>query len=579
MQKKVAMIALSLILGLTLLATGCSNPLTGGKGEIEAGYYKNIIMQPNGEFIVSGRIDEKKAAGSGLVYKVEMNNQKKLSRILAVYNEKPMNQTWFDSTYACFTKFAAITVEYQDGYVKYNFLDEHMQPTRGFYRAHSIRYKMGEKSPKPVMGYLYDEDGNQIASTGKNTYAQMLFTYDKEQVLTKIGYANANGERVTRSDKIYEIGLKYDKKYLLPIELTIYGQDGNLVLGEQGYAKEVFKYDEKGRLAEIRYLGTDEALRMRLTNYAYPVAWRIRGIGAGAVTKYIYTGEQQQPNMVTFYGTDEQPVGLKPMGYEKQKQVAGYASIKLQYDEKGNIVRYSLWGTDGLPKAIDSVKLGDAVVERRFGYDDYGNESEIANYNKDGTLAAVKEGWAICREKYNDQRDITERAYFGTNDEPINVTRTMASGSKKTYHRTVFEYDDNGKFKDAHYYDKDGNDTDKKPVNKQAGLEKFFGRWYMEGPTTAASAQILFTEDAIIFVPLHDVNQIPRSSWKKMHYTVNSVNVNPTTNEGFAFLKFDNGTLNRFDLHGASRMTWDKYKYTWTRRSTSTNYDPAHNIQ
>lgn len=579
MSKRVVFCILCCMCTGILLFTGCSNPLTGKDGEVEAGYYKNIVMQPNGEFIAQNKIDDKKAADSGLLYKVEQNDQKKMAKITAVYNEKPINILWFDTTYSYYGNFASITMEYQNGYVKYSFKDENMEPVYGYYKAYSIRYKQDEKNKKATIAYCYDKNGDQIATKNKGTYSQLLFTYDKDGVLIKVGYANANGERVTTDWKEYETNFKYDKdakKHRLPVEITNRSKDGELLLDTNGYAKKTFKYDDKDRLTEIRYFGTDENLKERAVDNKIALDARICGIGAGAITKYSYDEKQVQPTKIAFYGVDEQPIGIKPLGYKNQMNISGIANIKLQYDEKGNVSDYSTWGTDDLAKPIDFIGLGDTIVEQKYTYDDFGNVVGISNYNKDNTLATCKSGWAVNRLKFTDRRNLSESAYFGTNEEPVEITRTLPSGTIKKYHKVIYEYDADGKSIKTTYYDKDSRELGAANANKvsTAGLNKFFGRWYMEGPTMPESVYIIFNENGITYIPMHDAKIIPQSKWKRTGYTVTSININADSGEGYAILKFDDGSVNRFVLHGPTSMTWDKYKYSWTRRSANTSFNP-----
>ena len=215
MCKKIIFLAL-LCLTSILLLSGCS----GGSDELQAGYYGQMVMQPNGNFIGKDKIDDKKAATSGLVYKVEMNEQKKLSKITAMYNERPIDIGWFDTRHYQYSNFAVVALEYQDGYVKYNFKDASMQPVTGYYGAYSLRYKLNEKQI-PTIAYCYDKDGEQKENA--DGFAQMLFTYDDTGALIKVGYANSSGERVTTTWKEYEIKFKYDsnnKKNRLPIEVS-----------------------------------------------------------------------------------------------------------------------------------------------------------------------------------------------------------------------------------------------------------------------------------------------------------------------------------------------------------------------
>ena len=559
MHKRVILLVLGCLFSI-LFISGCA----GDSGELQAGYYKKIVMQPNGNFIGKDKIDDKKAAESGLVYKVEMNEQKKLSKITAMIHEQPIDIQWFDTTYSWYGKFAAIVIEYQDGYIKYSFKNARMQPDIGYYGSYSLRYKLDEKKV-PAIAYCYNKDGDQ--NENAKGFAQMLFTYDDKGFLTKIGYANSRGERITTNWKEYELGLKYakdSKKNNLPIEISNLSKDGELMLNITSAAKKTYKYDEKGRLSEIRHFGTDGSLKER-TLENFDMVGMLGGVGAGAITKYKYVEDQTNPSEISFYGKDEQPVGVKALD--------NAASIKFKYGELGNVAEVSLFGTDGLPRAIDANALGNDIVTMKNKVDEVGNLIEVALYNKDGNLTALKgTKSAIQRSKYDNKRQQIEENYFGTSEEPVEI---IAKGYR--FHKKIMEYDDDGKLIKTTYYDKEDKDikgANQNNFNQQSNsaISRFYGTWYMNGPNMAESGHIAITEREVVRIPLHDVDRIPKNTWKRNAYTISSINVNPNTGEGFAILKFDDGSMNRFTLNSANSMTWDKYKYTWEKKSSSTNY-------
>ena len=552
MCKKIIFLAL-LCLTSILLLSGCS----GGSDELQAGYYGQIVMQPNGTFIGKDKIDDKKAATSGLVYKVEMNEQKKLSKITAMYNERPVDIGWFDTRYYQYSNFAVVALEYQDGYVKYNFKDASMQPVTGYYGAYSLRYKLNEKQI-PTIAYCYDKDGEQKENA--DGFAQMLFTYDDTGALIKVGYANSSGERVTTTWKEYEIKFKYDsnnKKNRLPIEVSNHGKDGELMLNAVGVAKKAYKYDDKGRLSEIRHFGTDGSLRER-TLEIFDMDSMIGGIGAGAITKYKYEGERKLPSEIAFYGKDEQPVGVQALD--------NAASVKLKYGDQGNIAEVSVFGTDGLPRAINKDVFGKDVVTIKFSIDEFGNMIQKALYNKDGNLVAAKnEKFAIGKFKYNNKRQKIEESAFGTSEEPVETT-----DKGRTFHKKIMEYDDDGKITKTTYYDKNDKEINGTTQNN-ASMAKVYGRWYMNGPTSADSAHIIITAGEIIWVPLHDVDRIPKNTWKRTTYTVVTSDVNPN-GVGSATLKFGDGSIYKLTFYSADTMAWNATKYTWKKQSDSTDY-------
>ncbi|MBQ7514710.1 MAG: hypothetical protein IJS96_00385 [Schwartzia sp.] len=346
-----------------------------------AGYYLDLRMQPNGEFLVGPIVDEATAKKNGVVYKVDLNENKKLEKITAMYNGNPINTEWRDTINNKYT-FSAITIEYQDGYDKYNFKDARMGATKGFYGAYSIRYKIDDKKKNHKIAYLYNKQAEQ-ASVALG-FAQFLFTYDDKDHLTKVGYANTNGERVTTTTKNYETRFKYDSKSVLPIEVANYGKDESLMVDSSSIAKTTYKYDEKGRLVEVRHFGADESLKERNSSNLQIEDKMMNFISAGAITRYTYDAESIQPKKVAFFGKDEQPIGIKSWN--------NIASFQFGYTPQGLISSISSFGTDDTPHALDKEDLGDNVVKIAYDYDDFGNLTGIKFFGKeDNMVVASKE--------------------------------------------------------------------------------------------------------------------------------------------------------------------------------------------
>lgn len=434
--------------GLLVVGCGGAGGIGGGGTQTgfdvikEAGYYQEVIMQPNGEFLARYKVVDAEAASAGQVYKVDFNGDKKIEKITAMYGGNAINTQWKDTVDRGFN-FAAVTMEYQDGYVKYNFKNSRMAATKGYYDAYAIRYKIDEEKKTNKVAYFYNKQGEQ-ANTSLGC-AQMLFSYDNSGALIKVGYANTNGERVTTTHKDYETRFKYDKGKK-PIEVANYGKDDSLMVDATGIAKTVYKTDDKGRVIEARHFGSDEALKEKNAP-KLDVDRVLTAISAGAITKYTYDGDNMMPVKIAFYGKDEQPLGIKSWG--------NIASYKFKYTKNRNISEVSTYGADDTPIAIDRDTLGDNVVKLIMTYDDFGNLIKISFYGKDDNMVvASKLNAAECRRKYDDKRRHTEDAYFGTGEDAINVNE-----GGRTYHRIVREYNDDDELTLNIYYDKDGNEV------------------------------------------------------------------------------------------------------------------------
>ena len=418
------------------------------------GYYSDLRMQPNGEFFVGPQIDENTAKSGGIVFKVDMNSDGKLEKITAMYGGAPINTLWRDTLNNCYS-FSAITIEHQDGYDKYNFKNARMASTKGFYGAHSVRFRVDEKKRHKV-AYFYNKQAEQA-----NTllgFAQMIFSYDDNGNLSKVGYANTNGDRVTTVSKHYETRFKYDKdRNWLPIEVSNYGKDESLMVDSSSIAKTTYKYDDKGRLIEARHFGADESLKEKNMAKFWSIDDKpINFLSAGAITKYIYDSDKYQPKKIAFYGKDEQPIGIKSWD--------NIASLQFTYTDKGLIASVSSFGTDDLARPLLKDDVGDNVVKVMFEYDTHGNNTGIKFYGKDDTMVVgSKLNAAASKLKYDDKRRLTERAYFGTGDDAIEINK-----NSYVYHRAVLEYNDDDELIKVVYYNKADQEVGQKTFDSSA---------------------------------------------------------------------------------------------------------------
>ena len=406
-----------------------------------AGTYSRILVKPNGEIWVCGKVDADKVKDAGFVYRVEMNGDKKPSKITAMAGDSIVSASW-DDTLGNTAKFATLTAEYKDDFVKYSFKDAHGTAQKGFYGAHAIRYKMADKKAK--IAYLYNAEGEQ-ANNGDG-FSQMLFTYNDKGMLSKISFADVNGNRVTTEKKIYELHLKYadGEKNPRPIEIANYGKDESFMVDNTGIAKTTYKFDEKNRCIEVRHFGSDDTLKIKKSRFSAGAALHL--FSAGAITKYRYEGADDRPVEISFYGTDEQPLGLKESG--------NAASFKFTLGKFG-ITSVKALSTDGMPAAADVAVFGENVAEVLFEYGDRGEISGMSFKGKDGN-AVVSSTFrcAAVRSKHDERGRESELSFYGTSGDAVNV-----QGGRYSYHRVVKEYNDEDELGQEIYYDKDGKEV------------------------------------------------------------------------------------------------------------------------
>lgn len=409
----------------------------------EPGYYGDLKMQPNGIFLVRNKLSEDRLEGAGTVYKVEFNEDKKLNKITAMNGGTPISAEWTDTLNRKYT-FSAVTIEYTDKQTRYNFRNTRMAATPGYYGAYTIGYKNPENGKETSAAYLYDKDGNQ-ATAGRG-YSQMFFTYDDNGNLIKIGFADANGNRVTNSFGEYEIRLTYDKKTGAIIEVANYGKDGALKAATNGIAKTTSKLDDKGRVIEVRHFGSDDMPKDK-SSTALELTKSFSSVSAGAITRYVYDGVTDRVKKISFLGKDEQAEGVKEWG--------NVSSMEFTYTPEGHVATVSAYATDDSPSPIHKNLFGDNVVKVGFEYDNFGNISKIIFYGKEGNpVAAGKLGASECHFKYDEKRRETGRSYYGTGGDKIEIT-----GNGFNYHEFNVEYNDDDQIVATIYFDKNGNEV------------------------------------------------------------------------------------------------------------------------
>ena len=369
----------------------------------EAGYYADLRVMPNGEFLVRGKIKDEDVDKSGLVYKVEMNEKQQVSQIASIYRGKPINSEWRDTLNNTYF-FAVVAVEYQGDYKKYVFQGNDMSVCRGLYGANTIRYKYDEKKKNYGIGYLYDYKEEQKGGR----YSQIWIDYGDKGQIVKLSYFNKNGERVSNDSKHYETRLKYDesKELSFPIEVANYGQDGNLIPDNYGIAKVVYVYDAKKRLTEVQYFGSDESLAFKKFRGTGDL-WDFTEISytCGAITKYEYADDGIMPVKKLFFGKEGQPIAIS----------GNYpcAAIVYTYTNEGRMASKSMLGTDDMPCTGKWSEASKIV----YGYDDNGNLESVSFYGKDNNRA-TRDTWpdvpvSILKFKYDDNHRRIETSYLG----------------------------------------------------------------------------------------------------------------------------------------------------------------------
>ena len=420
-----------------------------------SGYYANLKMQPNGNFLVRNKLTENQVQNAGVVYNVEFNEQNKLTKITAMQGGTPISVEWQDIFNQKF-QFSSVTIEYTNNQKRYNFRNSRMAAAPGYYNAYTIGYKIGDNEKNPPVAYLYDKEGNQ--SNMGNGYAQMFFTYDSDGNLIKIAFADDGGNRVTNTNGEYELQIKYDKKFNVPVEISNFGKDGSLKVAANGIAKTIFKLDDKGRIVEVDHFGSDEMLKDK-NNVIFELNKSLTSVSAAAITRYTYDGETDRVKKISFLGKDEQAEGIKDWG--------NISSLEFTYTPEGWISSISSFATDDSPIPIAKNLFGDNVVKLEMERDNFGNLSKMIFYGRENNpVTSANLGAAERRYRYDEKRRETGQEYYGTGGDKIEI-----NDKGFNYHGFTKEYNDDDEITAIIYYDKNANEVRRETFNQNANVQ------------------------------------------------------------------------------------------------------------
>lgn len=458
------------LLALFLLVLCCGCSMGADDGKLHDGYYREIVMSANGEFLPKGKLSESEAKKAGLVYKVEMDQDKKdqVKKITAEYQGTSTRTAVWKTTEGLWQgTFASVAITPQDnGYVQYTFFDAGGEKCKGYFDAYSIRFKKDDKTNTVKAAYLYNKDGeNKIGEDKKTGISQLLFSYDKENHLNKIGMANQDGNTVKatslKGGNATALQIDYDKEKKDRITAISWVNDGgNLVKGPQ-WAKETFTYDEKGRLTEKAYFGTDDnPVEVKYSTELLKVIYSVKDpnellkglmavkaccVEGGAVTRYTYDKDATLPSTIGFFGKSDQSYGMSD---------SAISELDLTYDAAGNVTKFSTRGADGNAKAFS-----DSIDTVALAYDERGSIAKTQYYHGDNATSlqtGLFKGRSVAEIDYtfDDHGWVASESYFDASGAPTDVKIYGALA----YQKMTFTRKDDGSVDKVVRYAQDGTE-------------------------------------------------------------------------------------------------------------------------
>lgn len=294
-------------------------------------------------------------------------------------------------------------------------------------------------------------------STDENGTPRVLLSYDEYGNRIAEQYVDDNGDYVIRKD-FNACGMRYERnEHGLRTQHVMFGIDGNICFGANGYAKYTSEYDDNGFEKCQTYYDDHDSITMSTTGFA----------------------------MVTFVN-DEKGNPLEMKFYDKNKKIiyredAELAGLRREYDSLGNIIREFVLDTLGRPMFQFNKTAGvDVVYNERnmptrhryidtagipvnniygvgqyvFTYDIKGNKISEEQYDATGRnrVNATNTGISYIRYSYNDNGDCIEIAYY-------NADNKLCNHYLEHKARIVYTYNDRGDMLTNRYYNASGKLT------------------------------------------------------------------------------------------------------------------------
>lgn len=335
--------------------------------------------------------------------------------------------------------------------------------------------------------FIYDDQGNVISNKYYNTegkpiavngVAEWSYEYDNRGNCVRERPLAVNGSLANGN---FDVRMKYDGLDNI-IERSYFNVNGQPTLCQDGYHREVMKYNSANQCTDVELYGTNGRL-VNAKNNNYAIIKREYDARGNKISETFFDSEGKrgtdnskvhkyynQYDIITnkishqiSFGADGKPIVANNVAAEG----------RVEYDKRGNMV--SLQCYDGYGKQVNGKR---GWYETRYEYNDAGEETaaayfslegkpvedQLAGFHKigytynamrmpestsyygvNGKLKNVSAGYAMEKRKYNNQNQRTEIAYFGSNGNPVDCN----SG----WHKEVY-YFRNGREYKCELFDK-----------------------------------------------------------------------------------------------------------------------------
>lgn len=333
--------------------------------------------------------------------------------------------------------------------IRMTYLDEEGVPKNSRLGVAGWVYEYDDEG-KRIYSYAFDLEGKQVQ--GEDGFAAMELKYDENGNVTEAYYRDEEGELCITDDGYAWEKRVYDGRGYL-VENTWYDAAGNPAFekenGVHGYQVE---YDDEGFICRMVSLGSDG--EMKNSSLGYADARQVNdAMGRPVRGRYYDAKGDPACNVQTGeYGFnvvyDEQGNVTEVVNLDREEKPAadrnGYAYIKRQYNEGGQLIRESYEDAQGNP-----VRIRDNYASCEFSYDRKGNLQEQIFRDEQGNLCRSSYGYARVLFQYDESGNLTETAYFDEENLPV-----ISSDGYASYRS---EYDAYGNCIRNSYYNTDGS--------------------------------------------------------------------------------------------------------------------------
>ena len=424
-MRKLFILAMALIL---LLVCGCGSK-DGNKEQItenlDASYYRRIVMLPDGRLLCSLEVDADKVANAGSVLKVE-KKEGKIKKITALYDGEKRAYGSAGEIFCIVGSMGVTNPEMgiltpsTDGGIL-RFIELEIVEEGG-----DLIYKHADQN----LEIMHFNGGSKGKPSGEDKGRWQQFKYDEQ------------GRCISRTSKSKRVEYGYEGDSLLPVSLVTFNEDG-----KKGRWDITMQWDEYNRLVCVmlkeNYIARFESIDYVSASSPEPEATMAEQV------RFFYDENNPKPFSVRGYSFSGIPVVSTETGVHE------YA---YRYDDKGNMISVESLGIHGQP--VMAIKFdGDTSHEDsccsavRYVYDERGRRVATATYGADGRPVNSYNGYAEVDTPFWKEYK-SDTIYFGALGQPVDC---KIDKKIPAYHRKLGINLDDVKKWESHFFDASGN--------------------------------------------------------------------------------------------------------------------------